>query len=301
MLWFLVVLVPVVIILLARLLYLKYAIKNVTEQLKNINTNRSDNRVVTELLSKDFEELTKAINDNIEIRKQCEASRIRTENALKTAIADMSHDLRTPLTSIIGYLQFMKLDNVTEEEKEEYVEVAYQRAKVLENLLNDFYTLSLIDSAEYEIDLEKIDLPKLLREILVERYNEFTLSNLTMNFKIPENSVYIIGDKKSVCRVIENLLANVIKYAKDKVEIVVEEADASVILKVGNNTNNLGLEDIDRLFDRFYMADKTRAGKGTGLGLAIAKSLIEKMGGAIKVNMTGDVFSMYCEFKKFKN
>lgn len=301
MLWFLVVLVPVVIILLARLLYLKYAIKNVTEQLKNINTNRSDNRVVTELLNKDFEELTKAINDNIEIRKQCEASRIRTENALKTAIADMSHDLRTPLTSIIGYLQFMKLDNVTEEEKEEYVEVAYQRAKVLENLLNDFYTLSLIDSAEYEIALEKIDLPKLLREILVERYNEFTLSNLQMNFKIPENSVYIIGDKRSVCRVIENLLANVIKYAKDKVEIVIDEADGSVILKVSNNTNKLGLEDIDRLFDRFYMADKTRSGKGTGLGLAIAKALIEKMGGAIKVNMTGDMFSMYCEFKKFKN
>lgn len=298
MIWLIIILALAVIILLARLFYIKYEIIYVTKQLKYINKNKSDNKVVVGLLNKELEELTTAINENIEIRKQCEAKRIRSENSLKGAIADMSHDLRTPLTSVLGYLQFMKLEDTTAEERTEYLEAAWVRAKALESLLNDFYTLSIIDSAEYEIKLEKLDLTRILQELLVDRYNEFTFKNLKMNFQIPEKSIFIIGDKRSVQRVIENLLGNILKYAKDKVEISLEAAESMVVLNMSNDASNLYTEDLERLFDRFYMADKTRSGKGTGLGLAIAKSLMEKMDGDIKVSMTGDMLHMCCEFRK---
>jgi signal transduction histidine kinase len=300
MVWFILILMLALIVLLARLLYIKYEIVNITKQLKHINKSKTESKVTVGLLSRDFEELAAAINGNIEIRKQCEGSRIRTENSLKAAIADMSHDLRTPLTSVIGYLQFMKLDNVTSEEREEYLDASYQRARALESLLNDFYTLSLIDSAEYEISLEKLDLSRTLRELLADRHSEFAFRNLDVNLQIPEKKVYIIGDKRSVDRVVENLLSNVLKYAKDKVEISLEEKESTVILNLSNNVTNLNPENLERIFDRFYMADKTRSGKGTGLGLSIAKVLMEKMSGDIKVTMIGDMLNMSCEFRSMQ-
>jgi len=298
MIWLIVFLTLVVIVLLARLLYIKYEILALTKQLKYINKNKSDNKLVVGLLYKDFEELTLAINENIEIRKQCEASRIRTENTLKNAISDMSHDLRTPLTSVIGYLQFLKLDNITEAEGKEYVEIAYQRAKFLERLLNDFYTLSLIDSPEYEINLEMFDLSKLLRELVVSRYGEFASKKFEMILEIPEKRMDIIGDKRAVERVIENLLSNIIKYAKDQVEISLDVEENMVVLKMNNNVNHVIPDELERFFDRFYISDKTRSGQGTGLGLSIAKSLMEKMKGNIKVSTDGNMIKMRCEFKR---
>lgn len=286
-----------VIILLARLLYIQHEIKNVTKQLKQINNDKSENKITVSLLNKNFEELVVAINENIDIRKQCEASRIRTEKALKDAISDMSHDLRTPLTSVMGYLQFMKNPNTSSDERNEYLNIAYDRAKTLESLLNDFYTLSLIDSTEYEINLEKLDLSKTLWESLINRHSEFTFRNLEMNFQIPEKEVNIIGDKRSVERIIENLLSNVLKYAKNKVDISLKTEENLVILKIINDVEDLKHEDLERFFDRFYMADKTRSGKGTGLGLAISKSLMEKMNGNIKVSMAEDILTMSCVFK----
>lgn len=301
MIYIILILVLAIIFLLAKNLYIKHEIINVRKQLNEINRNKTDNKVVVGLQNKDFEELTAAINENIEIRRQCEASRIRTENSLKRAIADMSHDLRTPLTSIMGYLQFMKSKGLTEKEKTEYLDIAYQRTKVLEVLLDDFYTLSLVDSEEYPVKLEKINISKILRELLVGRYGEFLNRNLETNFQISEKNIYIIGDKRSLERIIENLLSNVIKYAKDKVNISLEQIQNKTILSISNNVSEISDEDLEKIFDRSYMADKTRSsGKGTGLGLAIAKSLMEKMDGVIRVSLEEEFLKICCEFTSIR-
>ena len=301
MIYIILILVLAVISLLARLLYIQYEIINVTKQLNELNRNRTDNKVVAGLLNKEFEELTVAINENIEIRRQCEASRIRTENSLKRAISDMSHDLRTPLTSIMGYLQFMKSETITEIEKSEYLNIAYQRTKILEGLLDDFYTLSLVDSKDYPITLERINITMVLQELLVGRYGEFLSRNLEMDFRIPEKSIYIIGDKKSVDRVIENLISNVIKYTKTKVNISLQQIDNKAELVICNNVSDLSVEELEKLFDRAYMADKSRStGKGTGLGLAIAKTLMEKMNGDIRISMEEEYLKICCEFTEIK-
>lgn len=287
-----------VIILLARYLYIKKEIINVTRQLEEINKSKSDNKVTVGLLHKNLEQLAQTINENIDIRKQTEASRLRSERALKSAIADMSHDLRTPLTSVIGYLQFMKKDTSSKEERDQYLEIAYGRAKALEDLLNDFYTLSLIDSAEYEINLEKLDLSRALKEALVVRHNEFESRNLEMTFQIPDKSLHIIGDPQALDRIIGNLLSNVLKYAKSNVVISLRAKEDLVTLEISNDVENLTQDQLERFFDRFYRADNTRSEKGSGLGLAISKALIEKMGGTISLVIDGDMLCTYCEFKR---
>ncbi|NLM04934.1 MAG: HAMP domain-containing histidine kinase [Clostridiales bacterium] len=300
MIFLIITLCLAVIILLARHLYIKHEILNVTKQLEEINKNKWDNKVTVGLLDKDFEKLGRAINEIIDLRKQCEAGKLRSERALKNAIADMSHDLRTPLTSVIGYLQFMKKVSSTAEEKAQYLDIAYERAKVLEEFLNDFYTLSLIDSAEYEINLERLDLSRALKEALVDRHNEFLERKLEMTFQIPDKSLYVIGDKQSLHRVIGNLLNNTLKYTKNRVVISLNTEKDLVTLEISNDAADLKTENLERFFDRFYRADNSRSEKGAGLGLAISKALMEKMGGDIEISMVSNMLNICCKFKKYR-
>lgn len=296
MAYLVVVLLITVFLLGFRLFYMENQVKSLTNQLAHINASKTNKRITIGLLNKSIEKLAEKINKTIEIKLQSEASRVKVENDLRQTIANMSHDLRTPLTSIIGYIQFLKLAGTSDEEKAEYLEVAEHRAKSLEILLNDFYELSLIDSLDYELNMEKLNINKILEQVVLDRYADFMGRNINPSINIPSEALYIIGEKKSVERVIDNLLSNAIKYAKDAINISLKIEENGMILKISNTFTSLTQQDVENIFDRFYMADKTRSGKGTGLGLAIAKGLVEKMGGSINCNIKGDMFNIYCKF-----
>lgn len=281
-----------------RLFYVENQVESLTKQLTDINKNKTDKKITIGLLDKRIEKLAENINGIIQVKKQSEINKIKIENDLRQTIANMSHDLRTPLTSIIGYIQFLKLDSISEDEKKEYLDIAEQRAKALEGLLNDFYELSLIESLDYELNLQKLNINKILQEVILGKYADFTKININPNIEIPKENIYIVGEKKSLERIIENLLSNSIKYAEDSVEICLIVEKNIVVLKISNTAKNLTLDDVKNVFDRFYMADKTRSGKGTGLGLSIAKGLVEKMNGNILADMKDDIFTIYCKFKK---
>ncbi|EQB90402.1 signal transduction histidine kinase [Clostridium punense] len=294
---YLVVFLLIIVFLLGfRLFYMGNQIKSLSNQLAYINASKTNKKITIGLLNKNIEKLAEKINKTIEIKLQSEANRIKVENDLRQTIANMSHDLRTPLTSIIGYIQFLKLEGISEEEKAEYLEVAEHRAKSLEILLNDFYELSLIDSLDYELKMEKLNINKVLEQVVLDRYADFMGRNINPSINIPSEDLYIIGEKKSVERIIDNLLSNAIKYAKDAIDISLQVKKDSTILKISNTFTNLTQQDLESVFDRFYMADKTRSGKGTGLGLAITKGLVEKMGGSINCHIEGDMFIIYCKF-----
>jgi signal transduction histidine kinase len=286
------------VILFVRLFHIKKQIKDVTNQLIDINENNIEKKITISLINPEIEALTKVINDTINMRKQCEAIKVKFQNDLKQTIVNMSHDLRTPLTSIKGYIQFLKLENVSDEDKKEYLNIAEQRTKSLESLLNDFYELSLVESVDFELNLEKINITNILQETLLGKYNDFINRDLQPNIQIPNENIYIIAEKKSLERIIENLLSNAIKYARDNVSIYLEIHPNTVLLRITNTVTNLSSEDVEKIFDRFYMADKTRVGSGTGLGLSIVKGLVEKMNGSIIANMHDDMLSIGCEFKR---
>jgi signal transduction histidine kinase len=281
----------------ARLFYVEKQVGSLTKQLTDINKNKIDKKITIGLSNKRIEKLAVKINEVIQVKKQSEANKVKIENDLRQTIANMSHDLRTPLTSIIGYIQFLKLDSISEEEKKEYLDVAEQRAKALEGLLNDFYELSLIESLDYELNLQKLNINKILQEIVLGKYADFMNRNIQPNIEIPDENIYIIAEQKSLERVIENLLGNCVKYAKDNLDICLKVEGNMVLLKISNTVKGLTSEDVKNIFDRFYMADKTRSGKGTGLGLAIAKGLVQKMKGNIAADITNDMFSISCMFK----
>ncbi|MBW9157614.1 HAMP domain-containing histidine kinase [Clostridium sp. FP2] len=301
MIYIIAVLLIIVTFLITRLFYVERGVESITKQLIDINENKRDKKLTIGLLSKRIEALAEEINRIIQVKKQSKANKIKSENDLRQTIANMSHDLRTPLTSIIGYIQFLKLDNISEDEKKEYLDIAELRAKSLECLLNDFYELSLIESLDYELDLQKININKILQEVMLSKYADFMNREIRVNIKIPKENIYIVAEEKSLERVIENLLSNTLKYAKDTVDICLKVENNMVLLRISNIAKDLTLDDAKHIFDRFYMADKTRSDKGTGLGLAIVKGLVQKMNGNITADIIDKTLNIYCKFQIIKS
>ncbi|WP_297636299.1 HAMP domain-containing sensor histidine kinase [uncultured Clostridium sp.] len=284
-------------ILLVYIYKIKKELKSIVKQLDEYNTLNVEKKIDVSLFNKEIEDLAEKINENIDISKKIRIKEIENKNNLKNMISNISHDLRTPLTSIKGYIQILKKGNVTKEKEKEYLEKIEKRAGDLQEMLEEFFYLSIIEEDKYELNLETIDIKEVLCETLISYYDQFERINIEPKINIKGNYT-IIGDKKEIKRIIENLLNNVIKHSNGDIEITLEK-DEEICLSV----SNLIEEDIDinRLFDKFYKGnDKNRKEKNTGLGLSIAKSLIEKMNGSIDAKIINKKLYIICRWKEYK-
>jgi signal transduction histidine kinase len=165
--------------------------------------------------------------------------------------------------------------------------------------LNDFFELSVIESLDYSINTEKLEMTFLLSDILVGFYDSFNENNIMADIRLPEDNVFVYADKSAVQRVIENLLVNTIKHAIGQVEIRFERYRETADLKIVNEAKELAGSDVSLLFDRFYTADRTRSAQSSGLGLSIAKSLMNKMGGTLTAELSGEKLTMTCRWKLY--
>jgi signal transduction histidine kinase len=280
-----------------RLYALKREIKRITHQLQSYTSGSSEKKINIALFDQDVEALTEEINHLLSLIVEANALRRRTENELKQGIASISHDLRTPLTSILGYIQLMESEGVTEAEKMEYLAIAKNRTKRLQRLLHDFFDLSVIEHTDFELKLEKVDMNTLVSEVLLGFYDRFSERSLEPLLQLPNEKILLFADESAIKRVVENLLANAATHAVGPVWIRLEKQDLNVMFSVSNYARHLTQQDVEKLFDRFYTSDPTRSGKGTGLGLSIAKSLMLKMNGKLTAELQGELLIMKCEWK----
>ncbi|HLT55885.1 MAG TPA: HAMP domain-containing sensor histidine kinase, partial [Bacillota bacterium] len=276
-----VTLVLIAIFVIARLLALKKEMNNMVAQLQKYNNRQADKKIDLSLFDKNLEQLGTEVNKLMDLYVDENRKRTRFEKELKQMIANMSHDLRTPLTSITGYIQMAEKENIPPEERGELLAIAKSRAKRLESLLNEFFELSVIESNDYLLKSEGINLRNVTIEVLMSFYDRFQEKGIEPVLSITDEDVFIYGDTSAAARVMENLFANAIKHSEGKIQISLQEQNGTVRLMVKNDASSLTDEDVRRMFDRFYMADQSRTGKSTGLGLSIVKSLMEKMGGKV--------------------
>lgn len=287
----------VVIYLLSRLFAIKKEVNKIGKQLKFYNNRKTNKKIDLALIDKNIEKLGFEINKLIDLYVSENRKRILFENEHRQAVANMSHDLRTPLTSILGYIQMAEADDVTAEEKNELIAIANNRAKRLETLLKEFFELSVIESNEHQLKTDRINIKKLTIDVLMSFYDLFKERNMEPLIDMPEADVFILADPSAVTRVIENLMSNALTHSDGNISISLEERNSRAILQVKNDAYSLTEEDVDRMFDRFYMADQSRSGKSTGLGLSIVKSLMVKMNGTISGNLKDGQLSIVCEWK----
>lgn len=232
----------------------------------------------TTSIDKDVENLIQSINLIFDSKQKIVAENKKNEEKLRASITNMSHDLRTPLTSIIGYLQMIKSEKQSESDKKEYIEIVERRTKSLQQLINSFYDLSRIEGNEYKFNYKKVNLSNVLCENIAVFYNDFINNNIEAIVEVEENIKEIISDDVAISRIFSNLIGNMIKHGENFVKITLKQENDLIVTEFINKTTEITEENIDKLFDRFYTVDNSRSDKNTGLGLYITKILVERLG-----------------------
>ena len=275
----------VLLILLIAVLIRHYLLKKEIQRLAN-HLQQHNRKIDLKLFDRDLERLGAEINHQIDMTKEAKASQRRTEAEFKQSITYISHDIRTPLTSIFGHLQLLQKDFKAENH---FLDMALSSTTRLKNFLDEFFLLSTTMQADFPITFERLNIKHLLEEVMLSFYDEIDQLNLLTTFEIPEEEIIILADKSAMKRVLENLLSNAIKYSTGTLIISLHKSE----LTISNSTN---ITDISHLFDRFYKGDKSRTKKSTGLGLPIAKNLMEKMNGTLTAELDKEIIIMRCKF-----
>lgn len=280
-----------------RLFLLKRQLRRVTSQLEERTRDGSNQKITLSLIDHDLNKLAAAVNHNLKIQKSLRIEVRRNDQQLKDSIANLSHDLRTPLTSIIGYLQFAREHGCPPEEQEKYLQIVDTKAHSLQSLVNRLYELSILDVQEISSTIQKVDLNALVTEGLAGQYALFQEHSISLQVTLPNQPIWVSADSVACTRIIQNLLNNAVHYAQKQTEVILDEDKTYAILSVINPAPALSQEDIAHLFDRFYTADKSRKTGGTGLGLYIVKTLLTKINGRIlNVSLNDQIFCVKIGF-----
>jgi signal transduction histidine kinase len=272
-------------------------IESIINSLKHIHSTETNSRLLISSTDKLIRRLALAMNESLEEKQKTEAEYKRMDLELRQAIANISHDLRTPLTSIMGYMQLIEDDNLTEAEKKQYIEVVKNRSKSLQLLVSGFYDLSRLEAKEYKFEFKTIYLYNIICDITASYYNDFLSSDIDAEINFEENTGFIIGDENAVRRIFSNLIQNMLKYGERHASIELKQHSGYLSTTFQNEAPGLKEEDVSHLFERFFTGDKTRTGKSTGLGLAITKQLVEQMGHEISAKLIDGVISIEIKWK----
>ncbi|QEK13130.1 HAMP domain-containing histidine kinase [Crassaminicella thermophila] len=264
-------------------------IKKINKVLMQIEKGNFNQRVRLNTNNRNMEKLCETINILVNKFQKILIEYKKIEESRKKIISNISHDLRTPLTSLLGYIEAIKNDpTLREEEKEKYIEVVYSKGKLLHVLLEDFFALSKIESNDDVLNFEKINICESVRMSILTFYEDFTKNNIIPEIQLPDEQVFISGDEKSIHRILNNLLSNALKYGKDggKIGIEIKKEKEFVRIIVWDNGKGIPNNEIPHIFERLYTLEDSRNThlQGNGLGLTIVKKLIEKHGGKIYVS-----------------
>ncbi|WP_238916594.1 HAMP domain-containing sensor histidine kinase [Clostridium sp. YIM B02555] len=228
------------------------------------------------------------------------AKAVKSERMKGELITNVSHDLKTPLTSIINYVDLLDKDNLTEEKKSEYLAILKERSSRLKVLIEDLFEASKASSGNLELHMESLDPVALLRQTLGEFEDRIINSNLDFIKTIPEHKLTIYADGKRTFRVFQNLISNILKYSLNgtRVYIDIEDKDTFVSITFKNISKYPLTFTEDEILERFKRGDSSRTTEGSGLGLAIAKSLVEIQKGIFELKFDGDLFKVKILLKK---
>lgn len=226
------------------------------------------------------------------LRKSIE-SEIKSENMKTELITNVSHDLKTPLTSIINYIDLLKRENIESETAKDYINILDKKSQRLKVLIDDLFEASKATSGAMELNITKIDIVQLLKQSLGENDERFKNSNLSVKLDIPDTKIFINGDGQRLYRVFENLISNIVKYSLSNtrvyIQMYVDDENKVVIIM-----RNISAYELDfcanEITNRFKRGDSSRSTDGSGLGLAIAKSIVELHGGKFNIEVDGDLF-----------
>lgn len=271
---------------------LKKQIRNLTDQIDALVRGSSEKMLDIALIGRDLERLAGTLNQYYTKQRYTVARALQHEDHLKESIANISHDLRTPLTVITGHLQLLLASALTGEQNRR-VTAALHKAERMKELIRTFYDLTLLDSEQTVPKREQLNLSNLLIDFLTDHAPLFDSQNICPDILLPDSSVFIYSDRNMIERILQNLLTNAVCHSLGTVRIqLTQEADGKAVICFQNTVQNAADFDAGRMFDRFYTGDKSRHDESTGLGLAVVKTLAEKLDGQVSAAIEADLFTI---------
>ena len=261
----------------------KRQISEMTEVLTEVKDGNGNRRILSaanELVAPLAYEINEIVlayeNRLLELHKMEETNR--------QLMTSLSHDVRTPLTTLIGYLDAAHKGIVTGKDREDYIETARRKSHDLKEYIDVLFDWFKLNSNEFAIEIQMVEAAELTRDILIDWIPIFENKQIDYNIDIPEQPFWVRLDSDCYMRILNNLIQNVIAHSRaDKMEIVLSKEKGSMQIRITDNGIGIEKEDLKHIFERLYKCDKGRSEKGSGLGLSIVHQLVEKMGGSITV------------------
>jgi signal transduction histidine kinase len=264
----------------------KKCINRVSSILREIRIDNSSRRIHIGAKSHQLDKLGVELNLFMDKYSDTIEKKQTLESAHKKLIANISHDIRTPLTSLLGYVEVLQKDEaIDSEERKKFMDIIEKKTQSLHKLLNEFFELSKLESEDTFIRFEKNNLSEIIKGVLAAFYPEFVKKQISPEIKIPDNPLFVWGDGTSIERVLQNLISNALKFGRDGglFGIGLRQEQEKVWVDIWNDGKGIPEADIRYIFDRLYTTELSRNKnlQGSGLGLAIVKKLIEKQKGEI--------------------
>lgn len=281
------------------LLLFHWDVRRMTRQLEDINEHFGTNELVrTNTHNKNLAKFAAKINQLIHLYKQNQQSVERRELELRQEITNISHDLRTPITSIKGFSELLTDPSLSEEERKDFLTIIQKKIDNLTLIVDLFYELSQLHSSDKKLHIEKQFLDQSLVDTMLLFYDDFEKKQLKVDIKEAAVSP-ILADEKATVRMITNIIHNALTYAKSHFTITLTEEEDYVVLKAVNDVETMNTAELEMIFKRTFRLDQSRTGTHLGLGLHIVQELAEQQGGKVAADVQGSEFILSVYFKKW--
>lgn len=278
------ILIVIITVLSVKLYLIKKSAREIRDELEYRLENSTNTLIGISSRDRDMCELANSLNKNLRELRNKRHVYEQGDRELKEAITNISHDLRTPLTAITGYLDLM--ENIDNDDVSRYIDIIRSRTDVMKQLTEELFRYSIIVSVQ-ESNMENICINDVLEETLAGFYGEITKHGIVPEVDITDNRIEKTLDRSALSRIFSNIINNAIKYSNGDFHIKMSD---NGVITFANSAKNLTSIDAEKLFDRFYTVETAR--NSTGLGLSIAKILTERMNGKISADISGDLLTI---------
>lgn len=286
----------IILLLILYIHFLNTAIKDLSRQIKFKMDKKIESLVTVSMFNKNINELAGNLNKLIIFEDKEREKSVCHEKKIKAMITNISHDLRTPLTAVKGYMELLNR-NLNEEKQKKTAATILKHIDELYKLINVFFELSYLEISDDKVKLSKINLTNTVCSSIVNYIYEFEKKDMKVEINT-EQPFYVIADEEMVQRIIGNLIKNCLVHSDSDVKVSIYEENENVILSVANKVREAEKIDTNNLFDEFYVADKSRNKITTGLGLSIVKKLCQKMDGSVRAVLEEDFLDIQVIFRR---
>ncbi len=288
-------------ILLLRLICYRKQINHVIEQLSFLEAEDSNFWLTSAYPVGKTEELINVLNQVIEKYRQNQRCLSKVNRSYRESITSISHDIRTPLTSVKGYVQLQNNADIPEEKKAEYLRIVERRLEELGDMLNQLFEYARLEAGEFQLNLQRMNAGNSFAETISLFYEDFTVKGLEPQVEISSKPIFIQADSHAFSRILENLIKNALVHGKGDYRFSLTSEEGYAVIVIANETEQIEEKDLQQIFERFYTTDQSRNRRTTGLGLAIAKEFTEQMGGNIEAFLQKGCFRVEVRFPLLDN